>query len=148
MANKQKEIHLEPRIRGNDGAFYQPDAVILDKPSNKIFVVDFAVAYETSADSLNNAYASKISKYAAIRSAVATKYGGEEESTSILPLVTGARGCFDEKLIQNLRALGLTKRTARNMAETAAEQATFVFNAFTGISKWWRPNRQRRAVAF
>ncbi len=142
------EIENEPRIRADNGCFLQPDAIVVNRPQRKVFVIDFAVVYETNANSLTTIYNAKVSKYTALTKACANRYDVEEADVSILPLVTGTRGCYDKQLETNLEKLGLHKRVAKHMATTSAEQASFVLNAFTGFAKNWRPNRSRKKVNF
>ncbi|KAI0981948.1 hypothetical protein GJ496_009786 [Pomphorhynchus laevis] len=137
-----------PRIVGDDGAYLQPDVIIRNRSSNDVYVIDFAVTYETTPQSIKQPYEDKVGKYLAIVQPISKIYKIAPDKVAILPLITGSRGGIDTRLSNNLQKLRLSRSTAVKMAETSAEQTIAVFNSFTDKHYNWRPSKYRRIVHF
>ena len=141
-------IDLEKRIMTPTCSYLLPDVIIHDKDKANVHIIDFAVAYETDARSLEHIAKGKVSKYSEIVDACSRMYNVTPNSVQVLPLVVGSRGAIPSSLINNLNILGLSRYTARNMAQTSAEQTLTLFNQFTHRRGRWRPSRLRKRVTF
>ena len=97
-------VNTTPRTQYN-----KPDLIVWDNKVKSCKIIDICVPLD---ENIKTNEKDKKDKYAAL--AVALKRLYPEYTFSIIPIVLGAAGLVTNSLLQNLKTLDLTTRSARN----------------------------------
>ena len=99
------ECYVEQKVSGSPSDL-RPDIVVINRGEKKAIIADVTVPFESSREALNAARQEKIRKYTPLAEWMKADLGLE---TSVLALVVGSLGSWDNDNLPTLRALGIGK---------------------------------------
>lgn len=102
------DIYLEQKIPG-DPEKNRPDLVVLNKRTQRAIVVDVTVPFEGEENSLQDARATKVTKYTGLKTWLQTHY----KEVKVAAFVVGALGSWDPNNKPVLRMLRIGRNYAR-----------------------------------